>query len=197
MSYRINTLARRPGIAAAVGGVLFALSFGVELVYAVSTPDGVVNNMPVAVTYAALWALAFISLAFALVALRSLDRAAGGLFKRPGRVGIWLALAGSAVHIVFAGQVITSIVTAREIPEVFALWALGMLLMLVGLILVAIGLRAGGSRRVWITPLISTAGILLAASPLHDFGLFMFAAGWIAMGVTMVARGPGMRVAPA
>jgi hypothetical protein len=69
--------------------------------------------------------------------------------------------------------------------------------MLIGQILLAIGLRNAGTGRAWILPLVSTAGILLAASPLHDFGLFVFAAGWVALGAMVISRGPAMHVAPA
>jgi hypothetical protein len=78
-----------------------------------------------------------------------------------------------------------------DIPENFVLFGLGFLLLFVGHLLLAAGLR-DALGRAWVLPLVGAAGILVAITldvdPIHDLGLFVFEGAWVALGVVLLRR---------
>jgi uncharacterized membrane protein YhaH (DUF805 family) len=69
------------------------------------------------------------------------------------------------------------------------LFALGFLLVTVGQLLFArdLGPTIG---RAWVLPLVAVAGLVVAltvtADPIHDIGLFVFEAAWVALGLSLL-----------
>lgn len=108
---------------------------------------------------------------------------------RRGRIGIRLALAGFALLALFAIQAIVEQIRTGDIPDNFIPFALGFLLVTVGQLLFARDLRPTIGRA-WVLPLVAVAGLVIAltvtADPIHDIGLFMFEAAWVALGVALL-----------
>jgi hypothetical protein len=198
MNDRIAILARRTGTAAIAAGVLFPVSVGAELLQPVEQ-DGKIVNLPLALVYLGLYGAAMACLVVALASLRSLHRAADRPLSQAGRVGLWTTLAGSVLHTLFSIQLIASAVNTRTLPEVWALFGLGFLLLVVGQPLLAAGVRrADLVPGAWVFPLLGLAGTILVffnVDPIHDIGLFVFGAAWIGLGVRVLGRGGVARVA--
>jgi hypothetical protein len=88
-----------------------------------------------------------------------------------------------------------TVAVTGDIPENFVLFGLGFLLLFVGHLLIAPGLRHSLGRA-WVLPLVGAVGILVAITldidPVHDIGLFVFEGGWVALGVALLrASGSG------
>jgi hypothetical protein len=114
----------------------------------------------------------------------------GGLVKtRTGRIGWRVCVAGVGLLGLFAVQAVITFALTGDIPGDFILFGLGFLLLFVGQILIATGLR-GALRRAWILPLVGAAGILVAITlnvdPIHDVGLFVFEGAWVALGIALL-----------
>jgi hypothetical protein len=120
---------------------------------------------------------------------------------RRGRIGILLALAGFALLALFAIQVIVEQIRTGEIPDNFILFAFGFLLVTVGQLLFARDLRPTIGRA-WVLPLVGVVGLAVAlvvtADPIHDIGLFVFEAAWVALGIVLLRaqRRPLHRTSP-
>ena len=189
------TLTRRIGWIAVTAGVLTAVSVGAELAYHVERDTAVVDR-PVFAVYLALYGLGMAALAATLVGLRRLHYAAAPGLGRAGRLGLWLAFSGATLNVLFAvvhGGIGT---TTGETPDAFVLFGIGMLLLIIGQLLVALGFRrAGLLERAWLFPLAGAGGLILAivavADPFHDIGLFVFFGSWVALGVTLISRAAG------
>lgn len=194
-----GTLTRRVGSAALAAGLLSAVAVGAELVHRVEHDTAVVDR-PLFAVYLALYGLGMAALAAAFLGLRALRRAAaskpGG---RAGRVGIWLGFSGAVLNVLFAAVHGGVGAATGETTDAFVLFGLGMLLLVVGQVLVAFGVRrAGLPERVWVFPLVGAVGLVLgiavAADPFHDVGLFVFFGSWVALGIILLAWGnPGRR----
>jgi hypothetical protein len=180
---------RRAGTAAVVGGLLFTLSVGAELLRDTSTEEGT-TNLPLAMGYVLAWGGAFIALTASLVSMRAAGRGSASLLRRPGRLGLIVAIVGAVAHIAFAGQVMASVMSTGTVPDVFALWALGFLLLLVGQVLMGLGMRAAFPPYAWLFPVVSAGGIVLSMTALHHVGLFLFAGGWVGLGAVLLGRLP-------
>ena len=184
------TTDRRTGRAAVAAGLLMFASVAAELVRPVQRPDGTVTDLPGFVTYVALWTLGAAALVVAIGGLPTATRA--------GRVGRALGLAGAGMLTAFgAVGLATAMVTGSPAEWSFLLFAVGLLLVVVGAVPFALGLR----RRLgswWTAVLVAGAGaavaLLAEADPWHDLGLFLFDAAWIALGTRLLApRGAGTR----
>jgi hypothetical protein len=138
-------------------------------------------------------AVGFIGLAVALWDLRSLI-----VKPRSSRIGRRLALAGTAILMLFAVQVVVEQAGTGEVPDNFALFALGLVLVLVGQALFGPGLRGTVLHHAWPLPLLATLGLVVALAvnidPIHDIGLFVFEGVWIAIGVLLLRAGQGHTV---
>jgi hypothetical protein len=176
----------RTGVAAILAGGLIVAGHGGELVFGDDVPDGV---------YAGFVAAGFVALAVALWGLREL--LAGSLV---GRLGMRLALAGVVFLGLFAIHVFVELVRTGDIPENFVLFLLGFLLILVGQLLFARDLRRALGRG-WVLPIVAVAGLVMAlfldAVGLHDIGLFVFEAAWVALGVAVLRRRGASAAIPA
>ena len=112
----------------------------------------------------------------------------GGLVNtRIGRIGWRISVAGVVSQPLCVRALITVAVTG-DIPGNFILFGLGFLLLFVGHLLIAPGLR-DTLGRAWVLPLVGAAGILVAITldvGLHDIGLFVFEGAWVALGVALL-----------
>ena len=114
----------------------------------------------------------------------------GGLVNtRIGRIGWRISVAGVALLGLFAVQAFVTVALTGDVPGNFILFGLGFLLLFVGHLLIAPGLR-DTLGRAWVLPLVGAAGILVAITldvdPIHDIGLFVFEGAWVALGVALL-----------
>jgi hypothetical protein len=169
----------RTGVAAILAGTLYFVGHGGELAFDEAVPEGV---------YVATSIAGFIALAVALWGLRPLVSG-----TRRGQYGIRIALVGVGFLLLFAVQVAVELVRTGDIPENFILFALGLLLILVGQVVFAHDLRPTLGRG-WVIPIVGVVGLVLAlflnSVGLHDIGLFVFEAAWVALGIALLRAVP-------
>ena len=104
-------------------------------------------------------------------------------------------------------QAIVAVVQTGHVPEIFALFGLGLLLATVGQLLFAPGLREVVGIA-WSLPIVAAIGAVVAlttdaylrAGPwtlpsTHDIGLFVFEGAWVAFGATILNQRRVMRPA--
>jgi hypothetical protein len=167
----------RTGIAAILAGVLFFAGQGGELVF--GSPSDLVDAVFVLLAGGGL-----VALTIALWGLRELIHG-----PKASRVGLWLALGGAALLVLFAVQASVAVARTGDVPDNFILFALGFLLLLVAQPLFAWGLRPVVGRA-WVLPLVGAVGILVAigtdVDPIHDIGLFVFEGAWVALGIALL-----------
>jgi hypothetical protein len=181
------------GIAAIVAGLSYFAGQAGELVFGSTSKE-------VGILFTVLGGIGLVALGAALWGLR-------GVLAHPRRVrvGLRIALIGAGLLVLFAVQTVVQVVRTGHVPEVFALFGLGMLLAIVGQLLFASGLRpvVGGA---WLLPIVAALGAVVALSTdayltigpwalpsTHDIGLFVFEAAWVALGVALLAGRPGSR----
>ncbi len=165
---------RRTGIAAILAGSLIFAGQAGELVFGSSNA-----RTDVFVTLWVLGVAAFVTAIWRLGRLVS---------TRIGRIGWRVSVAGVAFLGLFAVQVLITVALTRDIPENFALFGIGFLLLFVGHLLIAPGLR-DTLGRAWMLLIVGAAGILVAITVtdgVHDIGLFVFEGAWVALGVALL-----------
>ena len=100
-----------------------------------------------------------------------------------------VCVAGVVFLGLFAVQALVTVALTGDIPENFVLFALGFVLLFVGHLLIAPGLRDAVGRA-WVLPLLGAGGILVAITldvdPIHDIGLFVFEGAWVTLGVALL-----------
>lgn len=168
----------RTGVAAILAGALIFAGQAGQLAFG--------NTLePV---WVALGVLGIAALAVAIWGLRRL------VSTRVGRIGWRIAVVGITLLGLFAVQIGITLALTGDIPENFILFALGFLLLFVGHLLIAPGLR-DTLGRAWVLPLVGAAGILVAITlndkpieQIHDIGLFVFEGAWVALGVALLRR---------
>lgn len=166
----------RTGVAAILaGGLIFAGQAG-ELVFGEGS-DG----------QTALWVtLSGLGVAALVTAIWRLGRLVS---TRLGRIGWRISVAGVAVLGLFSVQALVTVAVTGDIPDNFVLFGLGFLLLFVGHLLIAPGLRETVGAA-WVLPLVGAAGILVAITldvhVVHDVGLFVFEGAWIALGIALL-----------
>ena len=184
--------ARRTGLAATAAGALLFVSVAAELVWPVQRPDGSLTEPALFVAYVTAWVVGAGAL---LLALRDVGGAPDGSppnLRRGGRIGRRLSLAGAALLLAFGAVALASaLATGAPAEAAFLLFALGMLLTIVGQAMLAFGLRRSGALGGWWASLLVAAlGALVAvvavADPWHDLGMFAFDAAWVALGVRLL-----------
>ena len=169
----------RTGVTAILAGVLYFAGQSGELAF-----GNALNPLWVA--------LGVLGIAALVVAIWGLGRLVN---TRIGRIGWRMSVAGVVVLGLFAVQALITVAVTGDIPENFILFGLGFLLLFVGHLLIATGLRDAVGRA-WMLPLVGAAGILIAITlnldPIHDIGLFVFEGAWVALGIS-VLRTEGRR----
>jgi hypothetical protein len=175
-----NQIAPRPdfgtGVAAIIaGGLIFAGQAG-ELAF------GPASDAQTRIEVA----LSVIGIVALVVAIWRLG---GIVTTRVGRIGWRVSVAGVAFLGLFAVQAAVTVAVSGDIPDNFILFGFGFLLLFVGHLLIAPGLRQSLGRA-WTLPWLGAIGILVAITldvdPIHDIGLFVFEGAWIALGVTLL-----------
>jgi hypothetical protein len=177
----------RTAVAAILAGVLIFAGQGGDLAF--GSEPAVLNVWPL------LWALGVVALVVAIWRLGRL------VSRRIGRIGWRVCVAGTVFLGLFAVQALVTVILTGDIPGNFVLFALGFLLLFVGHLLIAPGLR-DTLGRAWVLPLVGAAGILVAITVedgVHDIGLFVFEGAWVALGVALLRaeRRPGPETASA
>ena len=172
MASRSDSLA---GVSAILAGVLIFAGQGGEL--ALGSEPTVLN---------VLWPLlGALGVGALVVAIWRLGRLVS---TRIGRIGWRVCVAGTVFLGLFAMQALVTVILTGDIPGNFVLFGLGFLLLFVGHLLIAPGLR-DTLGRAWVLPLVGAAGILVAITVedgVHDIGLFVFEGAWVALGVALL-----------
>jgi hypothetical protein len=177
---------RRTGIAAVIAGALLFVSVAAEILWPVQESDGTVVNRAGFALYLLTWTTGALALVVALAGLRT-----GG--SRASSIGRWASLAGAAMLAGFGLlMLVGAVVTGAPLEFSFVLLAVGLLLLGLGAVPLAVGLRRSGSLGGWWgAVLVAGAGalvtVLAAADPWHDLGLFTFDAVWFALGLRLLA----------
>jgi hypothetical protein len=127
-----------------------------------------------------------VALGFAIWELRKVAPS-----KRIINIGFWLSLVGVGFLILFAVIILIGVVLTGDLLEVFILFGLGFLLLIVGHLMFAPGLRhVDVLGQAWVLPLVAAAGaivgIVVSADPIHDIGLIVFEVAWVAFGVALL-----------
>ncbi len=165
----------RTGVAAILAGALIFAGQAGDLAFGSEPAD--LNLWPL------LWALGVAALVVAIWRLGRL------VSTRIGRIGWRVSVAGVVLLGLFAVQALITVALTGDIPGNWVLFALGFLLLFVGHLLIAPGLR-DTLGRAWVLPLVGAAGILVAITldvdPIHDIGLFVFEGAWVALGVALL-----------
>lgn len=187
--------ARRTGLAATAAGALLFVSVAAELVWPAQQPDGSLTKPGLYFAYLTAWVVGAGAL---LLALRDVGNTPDGSppdLRRGGRIGRRLSLAGAALLLAFGVVSLASaLATGAPAEASFLLFALGLLLTIVGQAMLALGLRRSRSLGGWwVALLVAAFGALVAvvavADPWHDLGMFTFDAAWVALGAGLLARG--------
>jgi hypothetical protein len=182
------TSLRRTGIAAVLAGALVFAGQGGELAF--GSPSDLVDEV-----FVALWAGGVVALGLAFAGLRKLLRG-----SRAGQIAAWLGIAGSALLTAFAVQTAVEVARTGGVPETFALFAFGFLLLFLAHVIVISPLRRLPIGRGWVLLLVALAGGVIATietdpagrvPSVHDIGLFIVEGAWIAFGVVLLLRAGG------
>jgi hypothetical protein len=183
------------GIAAIVAGLGYFAGQAGELVF--GSPSKEVD-----ILFVVLGGIGLVALAAALWGLRRVLA-----HPRRVRVGLRIALVGAVLLGLFGVQTVIQVVRTGHVPQVFALFGLGMLLVIAGQLLFASGLRMVVGAA-WLLPIVAALGAVVALSTdayltvgawhlpsTHDIGLFVFEAAWVALGVALLGSRRGVRTA--
>jgi hypothetical protein len=181
------------GIAAIVAGLGYFAGQAGELVF--GSPSKEVGTL-----FVVLGGIGLVALAAALWGLRRVLA-----HPRRVRVGLRIALVGAVLLGLFAVQTVIQVVRIGHVPEVFALFGLGMLLVIAGQLLFASGLRSLVGAA-WLLAIVGAFGAVVALftdayltmgswhlPSTHDIGLFVFEAAWVTLGVALLVSRRGLR----
>ncbi len=178
----MNAAVTRTAVAAILAGVFYFAGQGGELAF-----DEAFGGEAVFVAFGV---AGIVALGLAFWGLRPIVSA-----TRRGRIGIRLALAGFALLALFGVQLVVEEIRTGDVPDNFILFALGFLLVTVGQLLFARDLKPTIGRA-WVLPLVAVAGLVVAltvTNGVHDIGLFVFEAAWVALGVALLRQDAGSR----
>lgn len=171
---------RTMGLAGMAAGTLFFLGQGGELVLG----D---DSRPLLVVLVSFMALAVVAFGVAFLAMRRLLEP-----SRAGRVGATTGVVGVVFLVAFAIQLAVAAVRTGEVPQNFALFAVGFLLVFVAHLIVARPLRVVLGTAWWLSPVAAVALLVALVTGeiyvWHDLGLFVFEGCWVAMGLLALRR---------
>lgn len=186
--------ARKSGVAAMAAGALIFIGAAGDIVVSAQDADGTITNRPLFAFYVGAFIAGFALLARALMGLKAMHDSSGETLPRSGRVGTKVSVAGaSLIAASGAGTLATGLMSGTPAEGFFALFGLGMLLIIGGHIALSVGLRrAGVLRSWWAMPLIAAVAALVAVGvpldPWHDLGLVAFELAWVVFGAELVRR---------
>lgn len=176
----IENAQRTMGLAGITAGATFFLGQGGELVFG----D---DSRPLFAIIVVLMGVAVVSFGVAFLAMRQVLHASPA-----GRVGATIGVVGDVFLLGFAVQLGIAAVRTGEVPQNFALFALGFLMVFVAHLVVARPLAAVIGGAGWLS--IAAGFTLLAALVTneifiwHDLALFAFEACWVAIGALALKR---------
>jgi hypothetical protein len=168
------------GLAGIVAGLAFFVGQGGELVVG----D---DSRPLLLLAVSFVVVAIVAFGLAFVAMRSVLR-----HSRAGRVGATTGVAGVVLLLAFAVQLVVTALRTGEVPQNFALFALGFLLVFAAHLVVARPLGAVLAGAGWLS--VVAAAVLMVALVTneifiwHDLALFVFEGCWVAIGVLAVRQ---------
>ena len=175
------------GRSAILAGSLWAASVAAELIFRPQRPDGSVEDMAVFAVSLAAAVVGSLFLVHAFHGLRKLVTASGTR-SLISRIGAWCAVLGAALLVLFTLLgLVSGLVTGKVWEPSFLVFALAMLLLLVGQVTVGITNR----RLPGLGPLLIVAGacvlvaVVVPVDPWHDIGLFSLFACWIGLGLLL------------
>jgi hypothetical protein len=144
-----DLISTRTGIAAIVAGLGYFTGQAGELVF--GSPSHAID-----VVFVVLGGIGLIALGVALWGLR-------GLLAQPRRVriGLRIALAGALLLGLFTVQAVLAVIRTGHVPETFAPFGLGLLLVIIGQLLFASGLRPVIGAA-WPLPILGALGAIVA-----------------------------------
>jgi hypothetical protein len=178
---------RSSGRSAILAGSLWAASVAAELVFRPQRPDGSVEDMAVFAMSLAAAVLGSLFLVHAFHGLRKLVTATDTK-SRISRIGAWCAVLGAALLVLFTLLgLVSGLVTGKVWDPSFLVFALAMLLLLIGQVTVGVTSR----RLPGLGPLLLVAGacvlmaVVVPVDPWHDIGLFSLFASWIGLGLLL------------
>lgn len=181
--------------AALAAGVLMFAGVAPELAIPVQESDGTVTRPALWALYVVLWTVGSAALIPALRGLRRLSGPDAVRRRRSGRAGYRISIAGAVLLVAFgAVMLVTGLVSGKPLEAAFLLFAVGLLLLVVGQVLVGLTLRRSGAVGAWwvalpVAALGILAGVAIPADPWHDLGLFTFDAAWAALGLHLLMVG--------
>ena len=188
MTHPSAAVDRRTGAAALTAGVLMFASVAIELVWNAQRPDGSVSNWTAMLLFLGGF---LVGTAALVVAAHGLGRGPGTALSRAGRAGRGLTLAGAALLTAFGlVYLTTALATGAPLEAAFWLFLLGFVLLVLGSVPLALGLRRSSSGGWWAAPLVAGIGAVVAmttSEPWHELGLFTFDAAWAALGLRLLA----------
>lgn len=181
-----STLVRWSSLAAVLGGLLFLLGLFLPYVRPAEA-GGAVTNVPLYALYVTLFTAGEALFAIALWGMSALHIVEGKRLPRPGRAGVWTATVGIIMLVLASAHIVASAVSTGKPPDAWVLFALGWLLLIVGLILTGIGTyRAHLLGKAGMLPIITAASALVAilvpVDPFHDVGFLAVGLSWIVLG---------------
>lgn len=173
----------RVGWQAAVGGPLFAAGVALEWWLNPQQEDGTVVRSAV---FAALVGTSALGAALLLAAARRLPDLAVGA-RRSVRVGGGITTVGAGLLLVSMLAVLgTGLALGAPAGASFLPFALGLLLLAVGPVVLGLGLRAERGATGWalvVAGLAAFASVAVPLDPWHDVSLMVMCAAWSATGV--------------
>lgn len=190
-----TNVTRRTGLAAVAAGVLLLAGVAGEVAVSAQADDGAITRPWLSAAYTLTWALGSAALVLALHGLRRLSPPDTSRGRRSGRTGYRLSITGAWLLVAFGVvHLVTGALSGTPSEASFLLFALGLLLSVVGHVLVGLHLRrSAGSGRWWVVlPAAAVgllAGVVIPVDPWHDLGLFAFDAAWVALGAHLLANG--------
>ena len=186
--------AGRSGRAAIAAGALIFVGAAGDIIVSAQTPSGTITSRPLFALYVGALIAGFGCLIVALRSLKAMHRTSEEPLPRSGRIGTGVSVAGAGLIAASGvGTLATGLAAGTPAGGWFALFGLGMLLIIGGHLALAAGLRkAGVLRSWWRLPMLAALAALVAVGvpldPWHDLGLLFFEIAWAAFGVHLVGR---------